>query len=313
MKSIRDRDLDDEDVVGYTSINDKTHTSFTAVTDPNSRHAAHLAKIALSVQNNERKKPKKSSWLPQIGFFQQHNHRQLQYTSPATTAITAPSLSPPGSSYSNTTQEEAYTYYPQQAVQRYNDDNSTPSLQRRAPQTGNVLPDHQPHLYRTPSGSGRSHSAVYEEVIGVVDVEPPATAEYYTPLPSGSTYPHPASYYQEDPHDRVAPPVTMSVTAGTRDCDRDYYQPVEVTRYRTEQKTAYEVVRGNTTRGNNVLRVSAPKGSSEAQLFDAIAEANSVSQPFTDGGGSSTGSRYKGGLSVVKGGRHGDRDGPREW
>ena len=73
MKPIRDMDLDDEDVVGYTSVNDKTHTSFTAVTDPNSRHAARLAKIAMSVQNNDQKKrhkeKPKSSWFPQIGFF----------------------------------------------------------------------------------------------------------------------------------------------------------------------------------------------------------------------------------------------------
>ncbi|KAK3933758.1 hypothetical protein QBC46DRAFT_414507 [Diplogelasinospora grovesii] len=47
-------------------------------------------------------------------------------------------------------------------------------------------------------------------------------------------------------------------------------QPPQVTRYRTEKRTAYEV-RGS----GGKIKVSAPVGSNEAELLDAVAAANS--------------------------------------
>ncbi|KAK0649325.1 hypothetical protein B0T16DRAFT_456750 [Cercophora newfieldiana] len=70
-------------------------------------------------------------------------------------------------------------------------------------------------------------------------------------------------------------------------------RPPEVTRYRTEDRTAYKV-RGQ----NGTVRVSAPAGSNEAGLFDALAVANSTgSLPSAD---SAEGVR-----SVVKKGERG--------
>ncbi len=56
MRPITDEDLDGDDVVAYTSTNDSQITSFTALSAPNSRHAARLARIAMAVQNNQPKK-----------------------------------------------------------------------------------------------------------------------------------------------------------------------------------------------------------------------------------------------------------------
>ncbi|KAI9166493.1 hypothetical protein HJFPF1_02596 [Paramyrothecium foliicola] len=50
--------------------------------------------------------------------------------------------------------------------------------------------------------------------------------------------------------------------------------PPEVTRYRNEERTTY-VVQGR----DGVVKVSAPVGCSEAELFDAIARAQSVPSP----------------------------------
>jgi hypothetical protein len=48
-------------------------------------------------------------------------------------------------------------------------------------------------------------------------------------------------------------------------------QDLEVLRYRTEKKTAYKI-----KSQSGRMRVSAPLGSNEAQLFDAIADAHST-------------------------------------
>lgn len=303
IRPIRDSDLNDEDrdIVSYTSVNDKTHSSFTAVTDPNSRHASRLAKIALSVQqNNDQKnrqhKEKSSSWLPQLGFWQppqNQNKKQLEYyTAPSSSSSSSskavasglPSLPPPPTSPSAASYASTSYSYPQ--AQRYSDD-----------------PTHVP--YQPPvnccSGSDvrtRSRSpatGAYSEVVeavDIVDAEPPATTGYYAAY-SGGTY---EAYPYHPPTSREPNPTitTMAIVPRTvavtqhhepvlgRVIPRDsepYYPAVEVTRYRTEHKTAYEVREKRTSgNGNSVLRVSAPKGSSEAQLFDAIAEANSAQE-----------------------------------
>lgn len=90
------------------------------------------------------------------------------------------------------------------------------------------------------------------------------------------------TYYQDhsSPVTYGQPATTQSypgvVPYQTNTCLIASHQPgatiQEVTRVRTEQKTAYKVKSDMGT-----LRVSAPVGSNEAQLFDAIAEANAVS------------------------------------
>ncbi len=102
------------------------------------------------------------------------------------------------------------------------------------------------------------------------------------PAPVRGYGPGPAEVYQQDyqqgceqygrPQQHQQHPMaaysTTAPIAAARHAPPDALP--EVTRYRTEQKTTYNV-RGSSGK----LRVSAPAGSNEAQLFDAIAAANS--------------------------------------
>ena len=273
MRPITERDIRDEGVVGYVSVNDKTHTSFSAVTEPNSRHAARLARLAMSVQagqdereqrSNKRKSTSAMSWLPQIGPFHR-TQPQIDYTTPAADGRSPsppPQTRPSRSSHSSRSPvRESSDYYP--------DDRQT--------STYSGAPSHD-STHRWPS-----------------DASAPSSASYYPVDPAGPAYAQPAYdvYYVDD---ATAAAAAAEAVAAAEDRDReprgtavvsrrashsatstkltrtrtdDDYP--EVTRYRTEYSTAYKV-RGH----NGRLQVSAPAGSNEAQLFDAIAEANSV-------------------------------------
>ena len=278
MRPITERDIRDEGVVGYVSVNDKTHTSFSAVTEPNSRHAARLARLAMSVQasqdereqrNTKRKSTSAISWLPQIGPFHR-TQPQLDYT---TSATDRRSPSPP-----------LHT-----RPSRSSHSSGSPTRE---------LSDYYPDSRQTSTYSGvSSHDSTNR---WPSDAGAPSSASYYPVDPAAPAYAQPAYdvYYVDDtttahsaaaaaaaeavaaPEDRDREPrgttvlshrtshSATSIKLSRTRTDDDY---PEVTRYRTEHSTAYKV-RGH----NGRLQVSAPVGSNEAQLFDAIAEANSV-------------------------------------
>lgn len=78
-----------------------------------------------------------------------------------------------------------------------------------------------------------------------------------------------------------APVYRQPQAADEEEYDYEYanpaVQPPEVTRYRAEDRTAYKV-RGR----SGTVKVSAPAGSNEAELFDALAVANSTRLPSNE-------------------------------
>jgi len=94
------------------------------------------------------------------------------------------------------------------------------------------------------------------------------------PVASGNSYaPQQLQQYQAPsgywpPATQYAAPIPTS-TQVSRPAPPPFQQP-EVTRFATEERTAYQL-RGQ----NGSLRVSAPVGSNEAQLFDEVARQNS--------------------------------------
>ncbi|KAK5662399.1 hypothetical protein OQA88_8309 [Cercophora sp. LCS_1] len=252
MRPIKDTDLNDSSVVGYSSINRTTGTSFTAVTDPNNPHAARLARLAVAVQNKEQEASQNrlrleaasrvSSWLPwygSAGSSSRQTRPQLGYqhaSLPITTTPTTASLPPPA------------TYSPAEPQYRgastYSADDTASGYYPSAYAS-------QTQVAYAPRAYAQSHTSS--------TVSPPAMS----------------ADVAEARVVTVAPPVGYSS------------MPLEVTRYRTETKTAYKVEglgqwTTTTAKGERKLEkpkremyVSAPVGSNEATLFDYIADGNS--------------------------------------
>ncbi|OIW33212.1 hypothetical protein CONLIGDRAFT_677016 [Coniochaeta ligniaria NRRL 30616] len=231
------------DAVTYDSRNKRDHSSFTAATPPNSRHAARLAKIAMAVQQPQHEKRQNNSRGGLLSFSQP---QQIEYH--------------PEEHHSSQGQASRPNDYPaavshqQQQPQQYGAISG-----QYSGMTGTAAPVTQytqARAYQNPPGNGYC----YQD-------GPPATT--YAPPQSQQTGVNP--YHHQ--------PQQVATTA-----PRPFANVSEVTRLRTEQKTAYNV---KSDRGT--LRVSAPVGSNEAQLFDAIAEANSVdtrsSEPVSGSGG----------------------------
>lgn len=224
----------------YDSRNKKDHSSFTAATPPNSRHAARLAKLAMSVQQPQQEKRHKNNRGGLLSFSQP---QQIEYHSDEhhTSSLSQAQWS---SDYRADAPQQ------QQQQQQYG---GGPG-QYSSAWAGRAAPDGQypqTQAYQQPPGTGYSYQ----------DGTPSAA---YGPPPSQQTGVAPVHYQ----------PQQVAATTAVR----PLVNVSEVTRIRTEQKTAYNV---KSDRG--ALRVSAPVGSNEAQLFDAIAEANSAAASRVSG------------------------------
>ncbi|KAK3378849.1 hypothetical protein B0T24DRAFT_716545 [Lasiosphaeria ovina] len=241
LRPIADPDLKTPGVVAYSSINEATGTSFSAATDPNSPHAARLARLAVQVQTNEHDSRRRrldsgsrpSAWLPWLtrgsSHQQQPNTRQLAYPGEATRQQTW------------TTGDAAARALP-----------STASFDAAS-------------NYTASSSAYVSYATTQDQAT----YSPHGWASSPTRSSASSAGPLTAAYVPEANVVTVSPPGTQEPL------------PLEVVRYRTDTKTAYRVkgVGQEHASGKRKLKrelyVSAPVGSNEAALFDAIADANS--------------------------------------
>ncbi|KAH8909484.1 hypothetical protein BR93DRAFT_935234 [Coniochaeta sp. PMI_546] len=234
--TVLDDDFAGDDAVIYDSKNKKDHSSFTAATPPNSRHAARLAKLAMSVQQPQHEKKHNNSRGGLLSFSkpqqieyrpEEHRSSQSQAHWPAEHPAAVPQQQQ---------QQQQYSAVPWQ----YSD------------VTGTAAPD----VHYTQSQACHN---------------PPANGYFYQDDASAAAYGSPqgrqtgVSPYQYQPQQVVTTTLRPMVNV------------TEVTRVRTEQSTAY-----NVKSDKGILRVSAPVGSNEAQLFDAIAKANSAAPKSSD-------------------------------
>jgi hypothetical protein len=258
-KTPRVQPFDEEDfqesdnVVSYSSKNKVEKTTFQAVSSPNSRHAAKLAQIALAVQTNQT--PRSHERRAAIMSSSSVPRQQIQataYNSGTYESMSPQQMDPQERNGANTFQGNypatAGNYSAPQQQQHYQDisSHSFPAAQ-----------------YQTPIPSTTQE---YRQV------PQPVQPDY--PVAAGNTYaPQQLQQYQGTSGywpqaTQYAAPIPTS-TQVSRPAPAAFQQP-EVTRFATEERTAYQL-RGQ----NGSLRVSAPVGSNEAQLFDEVARQNS--------------------------------------
>jgi hypothetical protein len=256
-KTPRVQPFDEEDfqesdhVVSYSSKNKVEKTTFQAVSSPNSRHAAKLAEIALAVQTNQA--PRSHERRAAIMSSSSVPRQQIQataYNSGTYESMSPQQMDPQGRNEANTYQGN----YPATAGNY-----SAPQQQQYQDTSAHSFPAAQ---YQTPIPSSTQE---YRHVPQPVQPDyPVAPGTSYAPqqlqqYQGTSGYWPPATQY-------AAPvPTSMQVSPATQP-----FQQPEVTRFATEERTAYQL-RGQ----NGSLRVSAPVGSNEAQLFDEVARQNS--------------------------------------
>lgn len=318
MRPITEKDIQDERSVGYMSVNDRARTSFAAVTEPNSRHAARLAQLAVSVQasqvqreqsSSSRKPTSSISWLPGTRLFQRFQP-QIDYAPPPTSSSPTPrppqpyssrqpsgqssydlpaasyyGTSPPGGSTrampSNSGVPSSYlattNYYASQnelvgmatGPQPYIPNTNPAGNPSSTLQSPSAQPDYAPaYHYQAWSSAGEAPTRAATTTATTATT---AAAAAYGPPRS----PTPTMIPQSPPHPSFT--AARPATASHAIVYDPVYDPApEVTRYRTEQSTAYTAVSGGRRGATQRLHVSAPVGSDEARLFDAIADAHSV-------------------------------------
>jgi hypothetical protein len=239
-------------VVSYSSKNKVEKTTFQAVSSPNSRHAAKLAEIALAVQTNQTPRP--------------HERRAALMSSSS-----VPRQQIQATAYNNGTYE---SISPQQMD--FQGSNGANTFQGNYPTTaGNFsAPQQQQHYQNTSSHSypaAQYQTPIPSSTQEYKQVPQPVQPDY--PVASGTSY-APQQLQQYQGTSGYWPPATQyAATAPTSmqvSRPAQAFQQPEVTRFATEERTAYQL-RGH----NGSLRVSAPVGSNEARLFDEVARQNS--------------------------------------
>jgi hypothetical protein len=242
-------------VVSYSSTNKVEKTNFQAVSSPDSRHAAKLAQIALAVQTNQT--PRSHERRAAIMSSNTVPRQQIQataYNNGTYDSMSPQQVDPQGRNGASTFQGNYpvaagnFSAPQQQQQQQYHDTSahSLPAAQYQTPipsSTQEYRQVPQPVQPNYPVASGNSYAPQQlQQYQGTSGYCPPAT-QYAAPIPTSTQVSRPAA--------------------------QPFHQP-EVTRFATEERTAYQL-RGQ----NGSLRVSAPAGSNEAQLFDEVARQNS--------------------------------------
>jgi len=275
LPPLHEPDLNSPGVVAYSSVNEATGTSFSAVTDPNNPHAARLARLAVAVQMKEQESNRRraenrsrSSWLPwltggtnsrqqppaQLTYHDAPPPRQQAWTTNNSSSRAIPLVSAPVRATAPTQRDTPTHSHPMDndAASTYTTSTYTTTTTVYGPATATQHEvSYSPHAWaysETPPPSSTSSPSTY----------PPRT------YPSG---PMTSSLVLEAKVVTVAPPGAYEP------------MPIVVRRYLTDSKTAYRVEAsgkgGGTGRLRRELYVSAPVGCNEAALFDAVAEENS--------------------------------------
>ncbi|TPX18598.1 uncharacterized protein E0L32_002455 [Thyridium curvatum] len=240
------------DVVTYSSVNEAENRSFKAVSPPNSQHAAKLAQLAIAIQSKEKPEPRPNKWsryLPQpvsrLLLGDGHEEASSQ-PAPRHTVATQQYLSYQSSDGQQADFPEAGPHHRRAQM---------PSMPRHERQPV----DQQRHQQWTPQQTQQY-----------------ATAQSYHQQTYYPNHSHTGYTHQETDYIAHRGPDTDATAVGVvvqRSRDASDKEIPRVTRHRTEDRTAYKV-----SRGGGSMQVSAPLGSSEAGLFDAIAEAHSARQ-----------------------------------
>ncbi|KAH6866219.1 hypothetical protein B0T10DRAFT_611945 [Thelonectria olida] len=241
MKPLRFDDLEDHDGVSYKSTNTAVHASFTAVSAPNSRHAARLAQLAVSVQKPQRKK---------------HSTRKLQ-------------LPPPVSTHRHQIQYVPDRRVLPQEVVDWDESASTASwVSGETVGAPPQLADYRLH----PNSDSITPQAAPQNAEAFWKTAPDAWSEASSGMRPTEPYPdgqRPRAEEISPPEESGAVPYSVQQQVTTVIQPRSSQAAPKVTRWRTDSKTTYEV-----RYGSGSLRVSAPVGSNEVALFNAVADAN---------------------------------------
>lgn len=247
MRPMADVDLNREGVVAYSSTNNATHVSFTATSAPNSRYAAQLAEIALAVQQNggrrahhHPKKNKRLEFWPRKTSSPLPPPRALPAPAPAlVTASDTAALAAVSQPVNATAAQPACHCWPHCTEQDgYDDDGSVVESAAYA-DSSSYAASAMPGQWPRESARRRVEPRAHAAAAAGVVVSEPVTAS--APVATSSS--------------RIAAAAA----------------PPEVTRHRTGWRTTYKA---KSREGK--IQVSAPAGTNEERLFDAIVDANSV-------------------------------------